>query len=147
MLTICTHDLLSLNKRSMILKYFKCESMGMLHSNYSICFHTEQSIQKLFNPVPTTIATVILGFLPVVNLVYATKCSVFKSKMKTYSQIRYMHRISNWRKRGGHGSHYALNVKYYRKTSTFLDDSQTNNANTENLITPQGTLNRDHSCY
>ena len=129
----------------MILKYFNCESMGMLHSNDSICLHTEQSIQKLFSPIPTTIATVILGFLPVVNLVYVTKFSVCKSKIKTYSQIRYMQYISKGRKSGGHKSHYTLNVNYDHKTSTLLHDSQT--SNTEILITPQGTLNCDHSYY
>lgn len=117
----------------------------MLHSNDSTCLHTEQSIQKLFNPIPTTIATVILGFLPVVNLVYVIKFSVFKRKIKTYSQIRYMQYISKGRKRAGHKSHYTLNVNYDHKTSTLLHDSQTSNKDI--LITPQGTLNRDHSNY
>ena len=148
MLTIFVHDLLNLkNKKNMILKYFKCESMGLLQFNDSSCFHTEQSIQTLFNPIPTSIATVILGFLPVVNLVYAIKFSVLKSKIKTYSQIRYMQYISKGRKRAGGNYPYTLNVNYDHKTSTLLCDSQTSIANTEILITPQGTLNRDHSYY
>ena len=143
-LTIFTHDLLNFNQiESMILKYFKCESMGMAHSNGSICFNTEHSTKRLFNPIPTTVATVILGFLPVVNLIYVIKFSVFKSKIKTYSQIRYMQ--YKGRKRAGHRSRYTLNVNYDHKTSTLLDDSQT--INTEDLITPQGTLNRDNSYY
>lgn len=118
----------------------------MLHTNDSICFHTTQSIQKLLNPIPTTIATVILGFLPVVNLVYVIKFSVFKSKIKTYSQIRHMQYniISKWKQRADH-KNYALHMNYDHKTSTLLDDSRTNN--TGILITPQGTLNRDHSSY
>jgi hypothetical protein len=142
-LTIFTHDLSNLNKKSMILQYFKCESMGMLHTNDSICFHSTQSIQKLLNPIPTTIATIILGFLPVVNLVYVIK---FKNKIKTYSQIRRMQYniVSKWKKRAGH-KNYALNMNCDHKTSMLLDDSQT--SHTGILITPQGTLNRDHSSY
>lgn len=131
----------------MVGKYFKCEGMGLPHSNDSACSHPEQSIHKLFNPIPTTTAIVILGFLPVVNLVYAIKFSTFKSKIKTYSQIRYVQYISRGRKRAGGKSPYTLNVNYDHKTSTLLRDSQTNIANTEILITPQGTLNRDHSYY
>ena len=68
-LTTFTHDLSNLDKTSVILKYFKRESMGMLHTNDSI--HTTQSIQKLLNPIPTTIATgVFTCNQPNINSVY-----------------------------------------------------------------------------
>ena len=147
MLTIFTHGLIIINQKDIqaaIAEYLSCESTGLPHSNDSTCSQTAQSVKKVLNPIPTDIAIIILGFLPVVNLVYVIQFSELKSKIKTYSQIRYMQYIPRERKGAGRKSPYALDVNYDHKTSTLLHGSRTD---TEILITPQGTLNRDHSYY
>ena len=89
-LTIFTIDLTDIyTHKSVLLQYFACEGKGLLpSSNVSRCAMLEKSIHTSFNPIPTSVAIVILGFLPAVNLVYVVKLSDLKTKLKTYSQIR-----------------------------------------------------------
>lgn len=79
---------------SKLIDYFSCEARGLPpNTNVSECEKQLKTIQSTNNPIPISLAIVILGFLPVVNLVYIVKFRELKRKIKTYSQVRYVHHI------------------------------------------------------
>ena len=90
-LSIFTNALIKINIKALT-EYFFCEKNGLPppNSNISSCEKEKNSIQESVDPIPSTVGIVILGFLPVVNLVYVVKISELRSKIKTYSQTRHV---------------------------------------------------------
>lgn len=129
--TVFTYDFFDVNDPDTFAKYFCCEFWGLMpNSNKSRCADWEKSFRDKQNPFSSACAIAFLGFLPVVNLVYVVKFSDLKSKMKKYSQTRYIQYIQKGANRAGH---YLFND---RKRSTLSRTPHTNNVNTEPLITP-----------
>ena len=129
--TVFTYDLFIVNDPETFMKYFCCEFGGLVpNSNKSRCTDLEKSLHHSMNPFSTACAVVFLGFLPVVNLVYVVKLSDLKSKMKTYSQTRYIRYIQKGASRAGR------HLFSDHKKTTLSHAPLTNNINSEPLITP-----------
>ncbi len=76
-LTILTNSLNSVTEfRRELEKYFKCESFPK--GNNTCDSH---NIESLVNPIPTTIAFVVLGFYPVINLVFTINIKEIREKV------------------------------------------------------------------
>ena len=140
-LTIFTIALINLNEKA-LLDYFTCEGKGVSPYNSntsSSCTHQKNSIQATVNPIPSSVAIVILGFLPAVNLVYVVKFSDLKWKLKTYSQNRQVQYVQ---KEVNSATRY---VTYNKHKNTTLQHGtltvHTKTVNTEPLITSQ--MNND----
>ena len=141
-LSIFTNALVKINVKQLI-DYFSCEARGLPLSNTNIsgCQAQLKDIQSTDSPIPISLAIVILGFLPVVNLVYIIKFSELRSKLKTYSQTRYVHYVQKEANKSA-ASRY---IPYKEHMDTTLQcDSATlpdNTLHTEPLLTSQ--LNND----
>ena len=138
-LTIFTRGLFDINEE-VIKNYFICESKGLL-PNLSC---QRSKLEAALDPTPTSIAIVIIGFLPAVNLVYVVKFSELKRKLKTYSQTGQVQHIQ---KEANGAPHYIPYVANYERKSTLHHSPRTvhtNTVNTEPLITSQ--MNSD-LCY
>lgn len=140
-LTIFTVALVNLNPR-VFLDYFACERQGLppLNSNITTCEEPLLAIKKVIDPISSTAAIVILGFLPVVNLVYVVKLRDLKNKIKTYSQTRFVHHVQKEPQRSA--IHY---VPYNEHRNTILScNSMTvrnNNITTKTMVTSH--MNKD----
>ncbi len=141
-LSIFTFALFNINIKQLV-AYFTCEARGKSASNtnFSECEKQLKAIQSTDNPIPISLAIVVLGFLPVVNLVYIVKCSDLKRKLKTYSQTRYIHYIE----KEANESTASRYIPYNKhRDSTLQYDSVTlhdNTLHTEPLLTSQ--MNND----
>ena len=141
-LTIFTFALFNINTKQLI-DYFTCEARGRLapNTNVSECEKQLKIIQSTDNPIPISLAIVILGFLPVVNLVYIVKFSHLKRKLKTYSQTRYVHYI----KKEANRSSASRYIPYNEHRDTTLQCGSVtiydNTLHTEPLLTSQ--MNND----
>lgn len=96
-LTIALIDYQEFAKKFMVL--LKCETEG-LPFNYSktiLCTSELQDLQRFAKPYPTTIALSVLGFLPVVNLVYIVKIKDIMNTLKCCRtrQVQYIQRESS----------------------------------------------------
>ncbi len=60
--------------------YFECEAEGVAPGNANACEESRQAVESLVNPVTTTIALVVLGFYPAVNLVYVAHCKELRDR-------------------------------------------------------------------
>lgn len=129
--TVFTYDSFIINDPDTFAKYFCCEFGGLVpNSNKSRCTDLEKSLHHSMHSFSTACAIIFLGFLPVVNLVYVVKLSHLKSKMKTYSQTRYIQYIQ---KRASRAGQYLFSDQ---KRTMSSRTPLTNNVNTETLITP-----------
>lgn len=141
-LSIFTNVLIKVNINAFI-DYFSCERNGLPPPNSKIsnCEKEKNTIQESVDPIPSAVAIVILGFLPVVNLVYVVNLSELRSKIKTCSQTRYVQYVQKKEERST-TTHY---VPYNKHRNTTLQcDSMTIHANTistEPLITSH--INKD----
>lgn len=80
-------------------KFLKCENEGPpFNSSKSIlCTSELHDVQRVVKPYPTAIAFLVMGFLPVVNLVYIVKIKEIMDKLKccqTRQQVQYIQRES-----------------------------------------------------
>lgn len=142
-LSIFTYALVKINVKKLI-DYFSCEARGQLPlpiTNTSECQHLLNTIQSTDNPISISLAIVILGFLPVVNLVYVIKFSELKNKIKTYSETRYVHYVQKEANKSA-ASHY-IPYKEHRDTNLQCESVTIpdNNLHTEPLLTSQ--MNND----
>ena len=140
-LSIFTNALVKIDLKA-LREYFSCEAKGLPppSSNISNCETEKSTILETVNPIPNAVAILILGFLPVVNLVYVVKFSELKSKIKTYSQTRYVQYVQKAAER----STTTRYVPYRHRNTTLQCGSMTirdNTLNTEPLITSQ--MNKD----
>jgi hypothetical protein len=140
-LSIFSFALFNINTKQLI-AYFTCEARGKPapNTNVSECEKLLKAIQSTDNPIPISLAIVVLGFLPVVNLVYIVKFSDLKRKLKTYSQTRYVHYVEKETNKSA-ASRY---IPYKHRDSTLQCDSVTlrdNTLHTEPLLTSQ--MNND----
>ena len=141
-LTVFTIALVNLNIK-IFLEYFACESKGLPppDSNVTRCEKEMVAIRKTLDPIAISVAIIILGVLPVVNLIYVVKLSELKSKIKTYTQTRYVQYIQKEPDR----SSSTRYVPYNEHRNTILHcESMTihdTTVNTEPLVTSQ--MNKD----
>ena len=134
-LTIFTKALIDL--QNFLEKFFvliDCESQGTpLDSAESLCTQQRTDLQRFDNPYPTTIAIVILGLLPAVNLVYIVKFNELKNKL-TCSQTRQVQYIQ---KESSRSTRYIPYKVHQEPISTTLRHGSlivnTRTANTEPL--------------
>lgn len=80
---------------------FKCERQPQLANNINNNSTTRstcgrQRLEQLVNPIPTTIAFVLLGIYPTVNLVYTWNYRELKEKWKS-RQVQYVNRSNSVR--------------------------------------------------
>lgn len=141
-LSIFTVALVNVNI-SKLIEYFSCEARGLPppNTNISGCQEELKAIQSTDNPIPISLAIVILGFLPVVNLVYVVKLSELKRKIKTYSQTRYVRYIQKEANKSAASRYIPYNE---HRGTTLKCDSVTlhdNTLHTEPLLTSQ--MNND----
>ena len=141
-LSIFTTALLRININE-LKSYFSCEAKGLPppNANSSGCEKQLKSISSSDNPILISLAIVILGFLPVVNLVYVIKFSELKSKIKTYSQTRYVHYVQKEAEKSAASRYVPYNQ---HRDTTLQCDSMTlhdNTFHTEPLLTSQ--MNND----
>ena len=134
-LSIFTFALFNINTKKLF-DYFTCEANGISTSN-TTCDEQLKAIRSTDNPIGISIAIVILGFLPVVNLVYVVKFSDLKRKVKTYTQTRYVHYVQ----KEANKSTASRYIPYNKHRDTTLQcDSVTqcdNTLHTEPLLTSQ----------
>ena len=141
-LSIFTNALIKINAKA-LMDYFSCERNGLPppNSNTSSCEKEKHTIQEAIDPIPSTVAIVILGFLPVVNLVYVVKLSELRSKIKTYYQTRYVQYVQTKEEKPTTTRYVPYNE---HRNMTVQCDSMTIHANTlstEPLITSH--INKD----
>ena len=119
-----------------------CEIVGLPpNSTTSACTRELENVRRLVEPYPTTIAIVILGFLPAVNLVYVVKVKELKNKL-TCSQTRQVQYVP---KESSGSSRYIPYKVHQEPISTTLRHGsllvRTNTVNTEPLGSSQ--MNND----
>ena len=136
-LTIFTKALINLEDfLEKLLTLIDCESKGTpLGSAESVCAQQRIDLQKFDDPYPTTIAIVILGLLPAVNLIYIVKLKELKNKL-TCSQTRQVQYIQ---KESSRSIRYVPYKVHQEPISTTLRHGSllvhTRTANTEPLVT------------
>ena len=135
-LSIFTVALVNVNI-SKLSEYFSCEARGLPppNTNISGCQEKLKAIKSTDNPILISLAIVILGFLPVVNLVYVIKFSELKRKIKTYSQTRYVHYVQKEANKSAASRYIPYNE--HRDSVTLHDTT----LHTEPLLTSQ--MNND----
>lgn len=113
----------------------QCESEGLpFNSSKSIlCTSELQDLQRVAKPYPTAIALTVLGFLPVVNLVYIVKIKEILNKLKCCQtrQVQYVQRESS------RSDRYVPYQDHHEPKSTLNHGSlmvHTRTVNTEPLI-------------
>ena len=82
-----------------LLSYFICEAKGLpLHNSTSVAGDcNKESITSLVNPITTTIAFVVIGLYPAVNLVFAIHIRELKEKCSCCThtrEVEYTYRAS-----------------------------------------------------
>ena len=98
-LTIFTKALIDV--QNFLEKFFAligCESRGTpFGSAESACTQQRVDLQRFDNPYPTTVAIIILGLLPAVNLVYIVQLKELKNKLlcSQTRQVQYIHKESS----------------------------------------------------
>ena len=83
---VFTHALISLQEYSDEFRsLLECERVGLpLNTSVSTCTKETEKIRSSVIPYPTTLAIVMLGILPAVNLVYIVKCRELRSKLRCH---------------------------------------------------------------
>ena len=140
-LSIFTIALMNINIQA-LLAYFACEARGLPppSSNNSGCEKELVAIQSTDNPIGISVAIVFLGFLPVVNLVYVIRCSELKSKIRIYSQTRYVHYVQKEADKAAASCYVPYNE--HRDTALQCDSMTVRDTfHTEPLLTSQ--MNND----
>ena len=138
-LTIFTMALINLEDfYDKIVAVVICESRGIPSgSSESICTTERQDLRRTNNPYPSTIAIVILGLLPAVNLVYVVKVKEVIDKLKC-CQTRRVQYVPNESSRASRYIPYKVNQE---PISTTLRHGslivRTKPTNTESLISSQ----------
>lgn len=70
-LTIFTNSILEVaGYTTSAFEYFRCENNGVSSNGTSMCTRERSDVEGQVNPIPTTIAFVLLGLYPMINLVY-----------------------------------------------------------------------------
>lgn len=138
-LSVFTNALFNVNM-SQLIDYFTCEARG-IPSHNTECENKLKIIQATDKPILISLAIVVLGLLPLVNLVYVLKFSELRRKIKTYSQTRYVRCIQNEANKSAAADYIPYNE--YKDTTLHCDmiTPQDNTHNTDPLLTSQ--INND----
>ena len=98
-ITVFTYALIGLqNYSDEFRSLLECERVGLpLNTSVSTCTKETEKIRNSVIPYPTTLAIVMLGILPAVNLVYIVKCRELRSKLRCHRtrQTQYTQHQSN----------------------------------------------------
>ncbi len=86
LIVLSTFTVAMINLRSFMIeikKYFECEAVGvglLVTNGNSNCEEERKAVENLVNPITTTIALIVLGFYPAINLVYVMHCRELKER-------------------------------------------------------------------